>query len=538
MPRPIASTTDQLTPVEEKKQGFQFRQIQIGQLPIDDLTPGLVTAIPRARRPPGSATILKNARTRDDWVGRRPGHSLFNTKPDANSVLKVASLQRPDNENWIVRVAVGSTHVTRTRASWTALTPTGGASHFTTALRVSSAQAFDWLFLANFQQKIVRVDPKPAILEQVKEAPVAKFITAFAERLIAAYIAPTDGGVASERIQWSANADPFDWTAPSAGVAELVSAGEVGDEITGIFGLESHLIILRKNSVWIAERQPIEINPFRFRPIITDFGCDAPFSAVKVPGGVIFADTETKGVYLYSPASGHQKLNTNIEGDIFEGAVAPELLIGSYDPAFQEYHLGIATDPGNALNLTKTFVYSQRKNSWTEDIGPTATVIGVVAEIGTPTMIDELTGFIDGLLGVIDELSGLITPVSVILKGNSVGELLEQTFTAGTDNGVAFDFDYASQDLSPVPSRRTLQRVRAVIEASGPGTTSLFRSGDNANWGAAVKTIADPSPLDHIGFKKPITKNKLFWRVTSRAPNFKMFEWWAKVIDKEEKRVG
>ena len=90
MTRPISASTALLKPVENRHIGYPLELLPDGILEVQDLTPGLNTAVSREKLPSGTARSLLNARDRTRFFGRRPGHAEFGETPISSSVMTLA----------------------------------------------------------------------------------------------------------------------------------------------------------------------------------------------------------------------------------------------------------------------------------------------------------------------------------------------------------------------------------------------------------------------------------------------------------------
>ncbi len=535
MARLTASPAIKVEQPDEVKKGFPFEDLPDGLLEVLDVTSGIVTNLTRDRLPVGSSLSIINGRIRENWIGRRGGYADYITKPDSNLVMKIVGFNGIQNENWLVRVANGGIHATQTTTGWTALS----GSAYSSFARVSSSQMLGSLYLASPEKKIIKIDFEDTSFAEVSEAPIARFITPFADRLVAAYIYSTSDGVLPFGLAWSENADPIDWTGFGAGTENLIQhPSDTGDEITGIFGYGSVMIILRERSIWHATRQPFQTAPMQFIPIITNQGCDMPYTAVRTVDengkltGIMFADHRTNGVFSYTPGSRPQRLSRPIEDFLFTGIVNQQRAEAIYDARNQEFHLGYSTASATPFNMDTYRVFSQQTGGWTTDDSPTATTFGVISDIGAPTMIDGLTGFIDDLTGVIDDLSGVFIRDQILLKCGTAGEVQQESMsTAGSHV-----FTWTSQNIGAISRRRLLKVFQLLISATASGNTILQWSKDNSTW-TTIKTIADVSSLSKIGSKKGVSGDNIYWRVTSLAKEFRMTEWWAKILERGLKHL-
>lgn len=542
MARPIASSTDALVPVEERKPGFSFEDLPERTFSQEDMTSGMLTSIPREKRPLGSGLEVFNGRVRDDWVGKRPGHKIYIPKPDSDEVIHLSMVEPDQDEVHLVRVTRNNIHVTRTSSAWTASSgPAIGA-----APSVDSVQFIDRLILATRSRRLIALDAANKTHTEIADSPFALYVANFGDRVVAA-------GIAGFGIQlaWSANADHTDWTSESAGLENLIQGeGGAGDDITRLFGYETVLIILRQRTIWHATRQPFATAPFRFTPVIHDQGCDLPFSAVKLPDGVIFADRRTNGVFFYRPNTQPIRISVGVEDDLMADIALTERVRAAYDPAESEYHLDLHF-PGT-LTPVITWVYSRIKENWTRDEGATkkTSAIASLFDVETPTMIDDVPSFINDVPDTIDSFQ--IGPLETfIFRGRETGEVLIQTFDANQDfdepvGGGAlavqdFDFVFLSQDLGSVSNRRTIKDTLLDVDVELTEVTEQLSVSHSRDEGVTLdntKTLTTPSAgRQEIGLRKrQITGNRLFFKFVSRT-RVRLHGFWIRVMEKGPRRT-
>ncbi len=531
MVQPSNATVTQLKPAAEDLKGYAHEEELGGLLEVTDLTPGMMTSPPRSSRASGSSLSIINGRIRDGGIARRGGYPDFITKPDSNPIMRLISFHGEGNDNRIVRVSNGGLHVANTTANWTSYTGTP----YSIFLRTDYAQILGNLYLSNPSKKIISIDFLDQSYAELSDvnAPTCKYITSFAERILAAYIYhPTDGELPFG-LQWSINADPSVWTGNGSGSENLIqSPSDTGDEITGLFTISNVGVIMRERSIWLITRQPFSSAPFRFTAV-ANIGCDMPWSIARVSDeqgkvtGLIFADNRTRGIYSFTPGSRPKRLDGSVavEDQLFTTMTDPKLAVGTYDPRNENYHIGLPTTAPPTTDLQKFWVVNIKYGgAILADDGPVCTSIDVVTDIGAPLMIDDLVGVIDDLTGVIDDLGGVFKFEPILVKGDTAG----QSIVEDDDEAGAHTFTWTSQDLGSVSRERLIKIVQIAISASGSGNTIFEWSTDAVVW-TTLKTFADVSALSKIGFKKQLRGDRIYWRVTSLAPDFTMTEWWAKV---------
>jgi len=152
MTRPISAPSGQLKPVENRHRGFPLELLPDGILEVQDLTPGLNTAVSREKLASGTARSLFNARDRTRFFGRRPGHAEFGQTPFSSSVMTLAGVTLTGDRNLVIKFNLGRIE---------AIEDTGGpwidvpGDVYDTFLKVSTAQFLDEHFSATLERKIL-----------------------------------------------------------------------------------------------------------------------------------------------------------------------------------------------------------------------------------------------------------------------------------------------------------------------------------------------------------------------------------------------
>lgn len=581
MTRPISSTIRQYESDGERKPGFGAEELPIGIVEVQDVTAGIVNNLPRDKRPPGSLITGTNARVRKNWVGRRPGWSRYaELPPDVNDIIKVVPFRDQEDVDWIIRLAVGSAHASRTNSgNWNPFT--GDLLQFYSKITYAQFPPSRMFVAVGPQQKITEINIENFTMTEVPATeyicgtdplifsraiiPSAKFVTSFAERIVVAYLYREDG-VFSGGIQWSKPEDPLEWNQLEPVVVggvpnpcNLVETGageeflnfspsDTGDEITGIFSFEQVMIILRERSIWHATRQPFATAPFRFIPVTTEVGCDMPYTAVRVESGLIFADYRTKGVYFYRPGILPQRLNDNIADldSFLQGITNLETAEAAFDPLNREYHLSYSTTAAPSDNrLGDTDVLNLETGGWVHDLGPLSTFISSIDDVGDQLMIDDVPTMIDVTPGTIDSYAFTEPKKPLIIK-NAIaigedGRMFKQDEDAPSDPGTVGNqrplMTLRSQDMGQTGARRSLQTLEFITTAADDGVTGVVLKTVTERATTTEKTVTDISTRTKVGHKKPRTGDEIFWELQSDALQFRIYEWWVRIIQKGIKHL-
>jgi hypothetical protein len=543
--------------------GSAYSNLPMGEIEVVDLTPAMHVGLTRDKLPAGAGMEVKNGRTRHNWVGRRPGTYEPIEQPDNDIVLKVFTVYLDQDRRWLVRVTRNNIHATRSLDGWHQFTGTPVGYD----LKIDATQFQENLYIASQAKRLIRVDFRSQSYKEVATAPKALFVTSFADRLVCANVLDPFSGWTGTRLQWSANGFPEIWDDledESAGFVNLDSApSDYGDEITGLFPVGGSLLVLRERSVWIAERQPIASDPFRFTPLVLGIGCDLPHTGAVVPGGVMWADRKTRAVYYWAPGRLPERVSGAITTELFEDIDETSWIEGAYDPYEHEYHLGLNVPKllvdyhcqfVDTRFLTKTWVWNLDTRGWCYDVGPIASTIGHVVGVDDLVYIDELTGVIDAQVADSgDDLkpnpSGWIddwgydpedTFQPALYKGTPTGEVITYSWNAQHDFDCArFEFLWQSQNMGHPVNQRTLSDLRVRASALQHGYSIIEYSKDDVLW-KQQKTLR-PHALERVerhGCGRVFSGADLWWRVRSDSPGFRMYEFWARMLEKSRHRAG
>lgn len=524
-PIELASTTGLAPGVGYQTIGWA-EGLQGGVVTATDLRAGMVTSLPREQRGVNSFAYVLNGRMREGWVGTREGTLELGTKPDSNPVRKLFGFVDKELSFKLCRITESSFHVWN-GSSWRGFTINDGG--FSASERWSVAQLFGKVYLANGVDPLWEVDFTSEEINQVPDSPRAKFVATFAGRLVTGNLLESTRQPA--KLKWCARLEPHDWTGTGSGEENLVET-DLGNEINGLVALGNQLVVLRRISIEHLTQQPFAIAPFRFTTILQGTGCDLPFSAVRVPGGVMYGSLQERAVMLYSPGSRPQRLSDHVQDTIFPATISSTEVDAAYDFSWGEYHLGFqgASEPGN---FAEAWVVN-RSGAWAKDDGPNVSAMGAEILPSDGTTIDELAGTIDALVGSIDRLSPATGTRVSLVQGTETGEVIYGSYTTPTDwDGSEFTFELRSQNLGSISQRRTLKDLEVTIVTPVGCDVSLAHSVDEETWrNSKTTTFTGDSVLQRIRLPKTqTTGDDLWWRLQSSG-QVRVFSWWARIMEK------
>jgi hypothetical protein len=537
MARPEAAPILLTTALADLEPGESAAQLPLtdgGLIEVPDVTFGMYKNVSRDKVPLGSCRLGKNARVRDDWTGRRPGSDEVGTKPDSNRVIGVIEFIKEDGQKLVCRVTQSTFHVWN-GSIYTSYTINDGGFKGT-AKRVTASQLFGKMYLAfDTSEEIWEVDFDARALNLVDGSARGKFTITFAERILVANLTQTVEGIKPNAFAWSANSLPLDWTGEGSGFEDLIGS-DLGNHITGFEALENLAVIVRRKSLVHVTRQPFNLAPFATKTIIRGYGSDLPYTTVRVPGGIIFADARTKEVYYYTPGALPRAIGPQVERLFFEDLASAQFAEAKYNPYEGEYILGLIWTTDNEL-ITRRWVCNIRKPNfpWTYDDSPTLSCLGSVCPPADGTSIDELTGTINALTGSIDSLSSRAINNPEIFAGISTGEVVNFSYDHATDwDDTAFEFEFDSPNLGSLSRRRTMKDLEVTCGIPVTGSVTVEQSKDESTW-TNTKTASrtGSTALQKVRLPKTqITGDDLFWRIKSTASQFKIYHWWARMMDK------
>jgi len=506
----------------------QLPQLQPDQkLAESRLNLGMISAIDGGDIPNGALTLALNARCRLDRTQRRPGKlASLPTKPNANKVLLVVLFKKNDGSTTFLRFTRNSIH-RRGVGSWTALTPgSGGLLSGSDSNRFTYAVVLNKFFYANGFDKIQEID---TVANTYKEAgnnsPRVKFVTGFFNRVVGAYRVEGTEPNGPVSVVWCADGDTTKWpndASPdiSCGQSPIVdSPSDLADFITGIFGGPNEMLLLREKSLWIATKQPITSQPFSFVNAVPGIGCNAPYSAAVIQGGLAFADTLSNAVWAWAPGGVPERISTNIEKELFANVSDPNLIISDYSTAELEYSVGV---PIPNTSVIRQWTYNFRTKAWVFDEIDKLSEIGDVDSPFTASLsFDELVGTFDQLTGTFDELVGSLQGHPARFFAYSDGEIHEESSTATDDAGSAFTTELQSKEFYAPGTDAYYTQIVIEYKASVTSALELSYSRDGGGTWRVVKTktVQPTSGVKLLRYARQIEARRLKWRlrITSGA---------------------
>ena len=402
---------------------------------------GMIADIDPADIKDNQFVVVRNARIRRDKTTRRSGSSSFlPTKPNSNSVNRMFDYRIGDTTFYRVRFDSSSIYFT-SGVSWTQLVGTFSGKITDVAVVLGT------LVAANGIDRILKLDLDAATIADLGSiAPRAKYITGFSERVVGANLGNADDAI--ESIAWSGNRALTEFDALediSAGNKRLdTSPRAVVDPISGIFGFSSVMIIPRERSIWLATQNPTAANPFNTFRHIPGVGTDLPGSIAIGKEKIIFVDSRTRDVIIYSPGQPIQSIGSPIRDSMLSSLVDAGAIVSTFFEYEDEYYFIV-----NESGIEKIWSVNLKTGAWQYDEMTNVTSIDSLTDFAAFTTYAAATGTFDAASGSFDDLP---TPIVIprLVYGFSNGLLLTEDSSVQQDNAVNYTFELRSKEFKLV----------------------------------------------------------------------------------------
>ena len=352
------------------------------------LNRGMISSVYPANIPDGAVSLAKNVRVRYDKTLRRNKIylSIFNSV--ATGVQGLFAFKDYAGEYKLLMFGSNGKAYKRDGSAWTLIDTF--AATILPSIYYGAALYNDTVYVScNGQGPIHSIDSGLTTLTDLV-TPYYKYVTVFYNRVIGANKVGSPNNPIE--IGWSADGVPTEWdnsVNETAGLGPLMeSPSDSSDFITGIFGFTNVLVVLRERSIWEGTKLPSGSNPFNFYARYAGIGCDCPRSAAVIPNGLIFADTQTRGVYMYNIGGSPELISEAVVEDMFDGTINVENVQGVYDGANREYHLHINNKVWIYNLVTKAWVYDEFDFVYVDQI----TSMAYLAQLNTSVTYASVSG--------------------------------------------------------------------------------------------------------------------------------------------------
>jgi hypothetical protein len=467
---------------------------------------GMVTVVDPTSIQNNQFINARNAQIRYDRTQRRQGFTnLTPTKPNSTKVLGFFGFRDFAGQFKLYRFTKNTIHL-YSSGSWTAITA-GAVLTGTDDDRFTFAAINNQFFFANGVDPVQEINVAGGSYAALGNAEEYKYICGFYNRIVGANL----GGASPNPIQigWSGDTNFAEWDGLvdlSAGSSPLIdSPSDFADNITGLFGFDEELLVLRERSLWSATKQPVFSNPFYFRTVIPNIGCDSPATAVQIPSGIAWYDRRTRSAYAYRITPGAQtgqegklqKLSFPVETTIAGQIVNEANIFAGYDPYEDEYYLVL---PSSGSAICRVWVYSFKAQAWTYwELNSVSCVVGIDFASGA-VVVNDLLGKINDLVGVVNDLSDQST-IPTLMFGKSDGDILQRDLELDSDATGDYTYEVASKLFRIPTDDLYVAELRLDIIPRRVGAYSIYYTKDGENYNL-YKTVTIAA--EHVN--KRITK--------------------------------
>ena len=376
-------------------------------------------------------------------VGYGPFKTAVNYSGAASEALNNVFAAKQDNDVFIF--AGGATKLFKVDNTDLSLVDESKAGGYTGTSRWQFLQFGNLALAANGSEKIQSFDvnSSTAFADASSEAPVAKYITAVRDFVVAGNIG---AGTTPNKVQWSGINDASTWTTTATSQSDFQLLPDGGD-VTGLVGGEFGIVFLEKAIVRMSYIGSPLI--FQFDTISRNVGCIEGNSIAQYAGTAYFLSDD--GFYSTNGQTftgiGSEKVdryffnNANI-GDIdsISAAVDPErnLVIWNY---------------GNVSGGRSLLIYNFETQKWCEadtdvDFLSTLATSGTSLEALDTAYNVTAGSFVVGKSYTIRTV-GTTNFMSIGAVANTVGVLFTAT-GAGSGDGVAIDMAASATALKTI----------------------------------------------------------------------------------------
>ena len=438
---------------------------------------------------------LLNVTNRNSKLSRRAGGAVITpVKPDSNKVLQFYTTTLWNTDAIQLRFTRSAIYA-RSGGAWTLFT--GESLNGSDTDRFRLINAVDRVFVTNNGVDPIReLDVVNNVILALGNAPRFKYICFVADRIVGAYLKGTDiTGDNPTLVGWSGDINFSEWDPTvdfSAGDDPLYeSQSPYSEFLTGIFGFESVVLVMRQRSIVLGTLQPSATDPFYFYTAVPGFGSDSPDTIQQIPGGVIFYDFRTRMVYSYMVGQTLPELiGLPISETLTNQIIDNTLLFSSFDPINLEYQLCI---PVASSLTTRIWTYNLKTQAWSfDEVNNVSSIDNVEFSQATGT-IGDLVGTIGNLLGEIVDLSPSVN-VSTRFYSLSTGDIEQYDPTLDVDDSGSYTTTIQSKIFELPMLDASFQRVRLEVVVRKATTLILSYSKDNGVTWSVYKSV-DLAPI-------------------------------------------
>lgn len=417
--------------------------------------------------PPTASPDMQNCFVLEGRLCKRPGYVKFGANGVGSQVMGIFGTQDEENNTHLVAVT--------TTALWKY--DFGGRSWVKLDGPILTSEATQWFSFENSQNSICFSNGVDQIMRHdistlsttydvlSPEAPIARYITRFADRLCSAYT--TEGGISKPfRLRRPVAGNHADWNGAGSGFNDQT---EYPYHLRGIRKIGEGMCVYTERSIHVAERTGQALAPYTLKVKTEGVGLYGERTLQPLPGssGHIFMGNDD--IYLFN-GSQERGVAHAIRDYIFN-SVTPQSIRSNFGIVMsdtQEYLMFAAQ--GGAQTPNSVWVFNYGRSIWypwevlgTGNIpGPTCATL---CRNDDTTTIDELVGTMDQQNWEYDSRL-LASAYPSMITGHVDGNLYKWGTQYPSDGGADIIAWWTSQDMewddidpSMPPSRITLRSL-------------------------------------------------------------------------------
>lgn len=376
----------------------------------------------------------------------------------------------------------------------------------------------DRLIYSNGSDKIGEVNNQTRTYAPIAEAPVARYVTTFAGRLLAGYVEGSPS-----RIQWSVRNNNADWDGLSSGYEDLLSTpGGVVDAVRGIFPISDFdAVVIRTRSVWLIRQTGDLVAPFSFTKLHDTTGTISPWTLTLTPKGIVglFRDN----VYLINSSEAPRPIGDRVRDELLSSE-GIDYASACFDAWPQHY---CVTVPQADQTTVWRYDMQDQDGKWTKDVYPFPSRRIHSAIYRTAIGMGELTGTMEGLtgpfelLGLQDQRHGIIFATGI--AGQTV---VRETEVAGWDqhpdeeiNDSGVQVRLWSGELSVATETRGVEMVELLVSYRAVRDVPLrmeYSDDGGETWHlGTVATAWQATRTTVVRFSYNLSRDRLMLRLAS-----------------------
>jgi hypothetical protein len=500
---------------------------------------GLFTEADPKLIPDNALQSVKNVTYVSNRLMRRNGLDSYSiAKPDSLEVMALFAFVAADGTVIFLRFTTDSIYQA-TATGWTVYTgpALGGTIYDLYSFTVADGRAF---FSNGGIDPIMEIDPVAKTYAQLGNAPQYKYLTSAFNRVVGAF--RIDAVNDPVEVGWSGDLNYDEWDPlvdKSAGSSPIVnSPSDVSDDITGLFYVNSALLLPRQRSIWLATNLPSATNPFNFFLAVPGIGADVPSCITPTEDGIAFYNFENSTAYRYVVGGQPEEFSGRVKRALKSDIDSPENVFATYNKDTRTYSLFIFSATSS---LVKSWSYSFESKAWTYDEYMNVSMVKDVDFSSSTLTIDQLSGLISALSGTINSLGGLVANANRFF-GFTNGDLSTQPLFSPeednaanivlTDNGDTFDCEAVSKTFNVQNEDSIFKKFSFTYTPFTTGTVKIYYSKDDGQtytlWKQVTVENADLFITQTILIKKPKRAARLIWKALSSdcmftADNFQLW---------------